>query len=78
MDLNDTPEQADYRAQVRAWLEEHRGEAPVLRGEGALKDEDEIVAARREWQRKLAEAGLAGDHVAEGVRRSGPRARSSR
>jgi len=60
VDLNDTPEQAQYREQVRAWLEEHKAEAPVLRGEGALKDEDEIVAARREWQRKLAEAGLAG------------------
>jgi alkylation response protein AidB-like acyl-CoA dehydrogenase len=60
MDLNDTPEQAQYRERVRAWLEEHKSEAPVLRGEGALKDEDEIVAARREWQRKLAEAGLAG------------------
>src|SRR5438067_2436600 len=60
VDLNDTPEQAQYREQVRAWLEEHKAEAPVLRGEGALTDEDEIVAARREWQRKLAEAGLAG------------------
>ncbi len=60
MDLNDTPEQAQYREQVRSWLDEHKSEAPVLRGEGALKDEDEIVAARREWQRKLAEAGLAG------------------
>lgn len=60
MDLNDTPQQAEYRAKVRAWLEEHRDEAPMLRGEGALKDEQEIVAARREWQRKLAEAGLAG------------------
>jgi len=60
VDLNDTPEQAEYRERVRAWLEEHKGEAPVLRGDGALKDEDEIVEARREWQRKLAEAGLAG------------------
>ncbi len=60
MDLNDTPEQAEYRACVRTWLEEHRDEAPVLRGEGALKDEDEIVAARRAWQARLAEAGLAG------------------
>src|SRR4051812_25883352 len=60
MDLNDTPEQAQYREQVRAWLQEHKAEAPVLRGEGALKDEDEVIAARREWQRKLAEAGLAG------------------
>jgi len=60
VDLNDTPEQAEYRKRVQAWLEEHKSEAPVLRGEGALKDEDEIISARREWQRKLAEAGLAG------------------
>ncbi len=60
MDLDDTPEQAAHRARVRAWLEEHKGEAPVLQGPGALTDEDEIVAARRAWQGKLAEAGLAG------------------
>jgi alkylation response protein AidB-like acyl-CoA dehydrogenase len=60
VDLNDTPEQAEYRTRVRAWLSEHRDEAPVLRGEGALKDEDEIIAARRAWQGQLAEAGLAG------------------
>ena len=60
MDLDDTPEQVEYRSRVRAWLEEHRDEAPVLAGEGALTDEDEIVAARRAWQGKLAEAGLAG------------------
>jgi alkylation response protein AidB-like acyl-CoA dehydrogenase len=60
VDLNDSPEQAQYREKVRAWLEEHKGEAPVLRGEGALTDEHEIVAARRAWQGKLAEAGLAG------------------
>jgi alkylation response protein AidB-like acyl-CoA dehydrogenase len=60
VDLNDSPEQAAYREKVRSWLEEHKGEAPVLRGEGALTDEDEIVAARRAWQGRLAEAGLAG------------------
>jgi alkylation response protein AidB-like acyl-CoA dehydrogenase len=60
MDLNDTPEQASYRAQVRAWLEEHRAEAPVLSGPDALRDENEIIAARRVWQGRLAEGGLAG------------------
>jgi alkylation response protein AidB-like acyl-CoA dehydrogenase len=60
VDLNDTPQQAEFRAKVRAWLEEHKAEAPVLEGPGALTEEDEIVAARRVWQRKLAEAGLAG------------------
>ena len=60
MDLNDTPEQAEYRAKVRGWLEQHRDEAPVLRGEGAIKEEDAAVAAHRAWQRKLAEAGFVG------------------
>jgi alkylation response protein AidB-like acyl-CoA dehydrogenase len=60
VDLNDTPEQAQYRERARAWLQEHAAEAPVLQGEGALRDEDEIVAARRAWQGRLAEAGLAG------------------
>jgi len=60
VDLDDTPEQAAHRAKVRAWLEEHKGEAPVLQGPDALTDEDEIIAARRAWQGKLAEAGLAG------------------
>ena len=60
MDLDDTPEQAAHRAKVRAWLEQHRDQAPVLRGTDALQDEDEIVAARRAWQAELAEGGLAG------------------
>ena len=60
MDLDDTPQQADYRVQVRAWLDQHKPEAPVLRGPDALEDEAEIVAARRAWQGKLAEGGLAG------------------
>ena len=40
MDLNDTPEQAAYREKVRSWLEEHKGEAPVLHGEGATPQGD--------------------------------------
>jgi len=60
VDLNDTPEQAAFREQVRAWLEAHKAQAPVLRGEGALTDPDEILAARRAWQGTLAEGGLAG------------------
>ncbi len=51
MDLNDTPEQAQYRERVRSWLEEHKSEAPVLEGPGAITDEHEIVKARRQWQR---------------------------
>ncbi|HTA35648.1 MAG TPA: acyl-CoA dehydrogenase family protein [Solirubrobacteraceae bacterium] len=60
MDLDDTQEQAAYRAQVRSWLDEHKSEAPVLEGPDAIKDEAAVLAARRAWQGKLAEGGLAG------------------
>jgi alkylation response protein AidB-like acyl-CoA dehydrogenase len=60
VDLNDSPEQARHRERVRGWLEEHKHEAPVLDGPGALTDPDEILAARRSWQGRLAEGGLAG------------------
>ena len=59
MDLNDTPELAEYRAKVRAWLEEHRDEAPVNAGASQVEGE-EVIAARRAWQAKLTEGGLNG------------------
>jgi alkylation response protein AidB-like acyl-CoA dehydrogenase len=58
VDLNDTPEQAAYRETVRAWLDQHGGDAPPLRAPDG--DEDAYVTARRAWQGKLAEGGLAG------------------
>jgi len=60
VDLNDTPEQAEYRKEVRTWLDANKADAPILQGEGALTDPDEILIAHRAWQGKLAEAGLAG------------------
>jgi alkylation response protein AidB-like acyl-CoA dehydrogenase len=63
VDLDDTPEQAAYRAEVRSWLDQHASEAPVVGDPthpDAIEDEDEIIAARRAWQGKLAEGGLAG------------------
>jgi alkylation response protein AidB-like acyl-CoA dehydrogenase len=55
VDLNDTPDQAAYRARVRGWLEEHLGEAPKPRG-----DDERSVDEHRAWQRHLAEAGFVG------------------
>ncbi len=57
MDLNDTPEQAEFRARARAWLDENAAQAPPRHG---APDDDAYVEARRAWQRRLAEAGLAG------------------
>jgi alkylation response protein AidB-like acyl-CoA dehydrogenase len=57
VDLNDTPEQASYREDVRGWLEAHKDEAPPRSGSS---EDAAYIDSRRSWQRKLAEAGLAG------------------
>jgi alkylation response protein AidB-like acyl-CoA dehydrogenase len=57
VDLNDTPEQAEFRKEVRAWLEANKADAPPRQGSS---EDTEYINARRAWQRKLAEAGLAG------------------
>lgn len=56
MDLKDTPDQAAYRQRVRAWIEEHRHEAPEL--SSGLHAAD--PTAFRAWQGTLADAGLVG------------------
>ncbi|MGY1602434.1 acyl-CoA dehydrogenase family protein [Geodermatophilus sp. SYSU D00815] len=60
MDFDDTPDEAAYRAHVRAVLEEHAGEllhtAPGEEAPDAARHE----AGMRRTQRVLAEAGLVG------------------
>jgi alkylation response protein AidB-like acyl-CoA dehydrogenase len=56
VNLNDTPEQAEFRTRVRAWCEEHKGESPPP--VSGLHVDD--VKPYRAWQRKLADAGLVG------------------
>jgi alkylation response protein AidB-like acyl-CoA dehydrogenase len=60
VDLNDTPEQAAYREQVRRWLEEHEDEAPPVSSTRAGAEDESYLRARRTWQGKLAAGGLAG------------------
>jgi alkylation response protein AidB-like acyl-CoA dehydrogenase len=57
MDLNDTPELAEYRAHVRAWLDENVHDAPTIAELGFHTDQ---VDAMRAWQRRLADAGFVG------------------
>jgi alkylation response protein AidB-like acyl-CoA dehydrogenase len=56
VDLNDTPEQAAYRAEARAWLEANKEQAPPRSGS---YEDSGYIDARRAWQGRLAEAGLA-------------------
>jgi alkylation response protein AidB-like acyl-CoA dehydrogenase len=60
VDLNDTPQQTEYREKVRAWLEEHRAQAPAVRSTRAGAEDEAYIDARRRWQGMLAEGGLAG------------------
>jgi alkylation response protein AidB-like acyl-CoA dehydrogenase len=57
MDFRDSPEEASFRSEVRAWIESNLPagwrDRPPGRGRG-----DEAIA--REWSRKLFEAGFAG------------------
>ena len=56
MDLNDTPQQAEYRAKVRAWAEAHAHESPPpVRG---MHVGD--VKPYRDWMKKLGEERLVG------------------
>jgi alkylation response protein AidB-like acyl-CoA dehydrogenase len=57
MDFNDTQEEAEYRAKVRAWLEAN---APTDIKGVSLGDEDESQLVNcKAWQVKKAEAGYA-------------------
>ncbi len=63
MDFRDTPEEAEYRAKTRAWLQEH---CPVpfprtgLLTGGPLEEIDESAETRqrrKEWRRLLYDSG---------------------
>jgi alkylation response protein AidB-like acyl-CoA dehydrogenase len=57
MDFNDTAEEAEYRAQVRAWLETN---APKGAKGASLGDEDDSqLETSKAWQAKKAAAGYA-------------------
>jgi alkylation response protein AidB-like acyl-CoA dehydrogenase len=61
MDFNDTPEEAAFRAEARAFLSANAdlkaGAKPVLRQSGI---DAEAVTRCKEWQAKKAAAGFAG------------------
>jgi alkylation response protein AidB-like acyl-CoA dehydrogenase len=58
MDFNDTPEEAEYRARVRAWIEANAGEylEPPAKPWGL----DEFVARSKAWQAVKHDAGYVG------------------
>ena len=57
MDFNDTPEEAAYRAKVRAWLAENTAKYRDL---PEADSREEFVRRSKEWQRTKHAAGYAG------------------
>ena len=58
MDFNDSPEEAAFRAEARAWLEKTLG-APTARS-GARPDSAEWLQTAKAYQAKKAAAGYVG------------------
>jgi alkylation response protein AidB-like acyl-CoA dehydrogenase len=57
VDLRDTPEEAQFRSELRAWIEMNLPEEKRGGRGGAQRFEDPFL---REWSRRLYEAGYAG------------------
>ena len=56
MDFQDSPAEAEYRAQVRIWLDSH---VPHLNGSWKAMNEAARLEAARAWQAVKAAAGYA-------------------
>lgn len=54
MDFNDTPQEAEFRAEAQAWLKEN-----VPQFSSPVADEQEMVTRAKAWQAKKADAGWA-------------------
>jgi alkylation response protein AidB-like acyl-CoA dehydrogenase len=62
MDFNDTPEEAAYRAEARAWLEanaEYQKPGNPLQDPLGERIDDATLQAAKAWQKKKADAGWA-------------------
>jgi alkylation response protein AidB-like acyl-CoA dehydrogenase len=60
MDFDDTPTEAAFRRDARAWLEAHAEVLPDGAGKGGLPRGDAVMPAVKAWQRTLYEGGWAG------------------
>ncbi|MFZ0014113.1 MAG: acyl-CoA dehydrogenase family protein, partial [Acidimicrobiia bacterium] len=66
MDFQDTPEEAEFRAAARSWLEAHAEPRATDSSHGVLsvlgRESDSLddIATAREWQAKAAADGWAG------------------
>lgn len=59
MDFNDSPEEAAYRAQAKAWLDSNAADHAAKSAGGRRPNTAEHMAAAKSWQTRKAEAGYA-------------------
>ncbi|MFZ3034621.1 MAG: acyl-CoA dehydrogenase family protein [Parvibaculum sp.] len=59
MDFNDTPEEAKYRAEVRAWLDKNATRKSEAKDAEQAKSLEELLQKSKAWQAKKAENGYA-------------------
>jgi alkylation response protein AidB-like acyl-CoA dehydrogenase len=62
MDFNDTPVEAEFRAEVRSWLDANARPRQGRRSLNRRIDSERGLALAREWQAKKADAGYAVMH----------------
>jgi len=59
MDLQDSPREAEFRAEAQAFLEQHAPSQPAPLYHKVLVGDEELVGPHRAWQRTLYEHGWA-------------------
>ena len=63
MNFDDTPEEAAFRAEARAWIQANRPRGGIFEEEGVLNlppvESAEYLALAKPWQKKKAESGWA-------------------
>ncbi len=60
MDFNDSPEEADFRAEARAWLAENAEPKTPGKVYKYKRGEPELIPAARAWEAKKFEGGFSG------------------
>ena len=59
MDFHDTPEEDDFRLEVREWLKNNAPKEKKAGGYDSIDVQESALARARDWQAKKAEAGYA-------------------
>jgi acyl-CoA dehydrogenase len=60
MDFNDTPEQAEFRAEARAWLDKNAERREPGQIYKLRRGEEGLMPLAREWEKRKFEGGFAG------------------